>query len=280
MPLGNCSWQDREASHLVPAKQTRITDIPTLLAAPYPFGKVIARSKWAQIQFKVHIGFPLVARPQAKPAHALGSMNAFYLVGRQQAGPWEQGLAHCFTKLCAIAKVKCPEAGPLLPSAAALHRYKVLSRIAGDSICQMKICCCPCSKENSAPACESIVQDMKHEFMLPLCHCPCPNNSIVRRTWGRALLEGKVCSWSPAILARIQNQQSLWHWWWKSWTAAAFPFNRITTHLPLVSVQIQSKLGEYLVDKPNQENITLEIWGWSEIEYSAIATPRFSRFSW
>lgn len=48
--------------------------------------------------------------------HPLGNMNmnAFYLVGRHQAGPWEQSLAHSFARLCAIAKVECPKAGPLL----------------------------------------------------------------------------------------------------------------------------------------------------------------------
>lgn len=126
----------------------------------------------------------------------------------------------------------------LLPPAAALHRHKVLCRIACDSICQMKICCCPCSNENSARAWVSIVQDMKHEFVLPLCHCPCPINSIVSCTWGRALLGGS--SWSSAILAGIQNQQTLWHWWWKSWTAAAFPFNHNTSSL-LICVQTGTK---------------------------------------
>lgn len=147
-------------------------------------------------QIKVKIGLSLITRPQVKPAHSLRNMkmNAFYLVGRQQAGLWEQGLAHCFTRLCAIAKVECPKTDPLLPPAAALHRHDTLCSTAGDSICQMKICWCPCSKENSAAACESIVQDMKYEFVLPVCHCPCPINSIVSHTGGRALLEGKVCS--------------------------------------------------------------------------------------
>lgn len=45
-------------------------------------------------------------------------------------------------------------------------------------------------------------------------------------------------------------------------------FLLITTHLPSwsLSKQVQSKLGAYLVDKLNHENMTWEIWGWSEIE--------------
>lgn len=151
------------------------------------FGKMVKPErfpvvKWARIQFKLDIVLPLPARPQVKTSHVpIGEYEYECLLPGWQAASWAL-VPHCFTRLCAIAKVECPKSGPLLLPAAALHRHRVLCRIAGDSICQMKICCCPCSNENSAAACVSIVQDMKHEFMLPLCHCPCPINSIVSRT--------------------------------------------------------------------------------------------------
>lgn len=161
----------------------------------YSKTRVIASSKWAQIQFKADIGSPLVARPQVKPVHApIGEYEC--LLSGWQAASWALGTGSCsllYQALC-YCQSGVSQRWPTAPTSCALHRHEVLCSIAGDSVCQMKICCCPGSKENSAAACESIVQDMKHEFVLPLCHHPCPINSIVSRTQGRALQEGKVCS--------------------------------------------------------------------------------------
>lgn len=176
-----------------------------------PFGKTVKPEwlpvvKWTQIQFKVDIVLPLLARPQIKHAHVpAGEYEHECLLSGWQAAIWALGTASC--SLLYQALCYCHSGVPKLAHCS----HHLLPYTGTRCFAELQVtasarcpCCCPCSKENSAPGCVSIVQDMKQEFVLPLCHCPCPINSIVSRTWGRALLGGS--SWSPAILAGIQNR--------------------------------------------------------------------------
>lgn len=127
---------DREAtSHLVPANQTHNRHSPNFNCSvslwEYTNARMVASSKWAQIQFKVDSGFTPVASPQVKSLHAVTGEHARPFIWLADS---KLVLENCilltalpsfpaFTKLSVLKLAHC--FFQLLP----LHSYELLTEL-------------------------------------------------------------------------------------------------------------------------------------------------------